>query len=350
LTSEEVEHHVRQLRSSRRAEPNQVAAALGAQGGGVERVVAIIEGSLAAADLPASTFESVGTGRCQAAQLDESAHAGENAKSLETEGGTCLAQSCSHSLRVIETVVHSEQPAQINEREAAEFTAVQHADFVARILGWTSHGVLPDFEKPEDVGANCEFPGGGDPIVLGKLNRIPKALREELSTGASLRACRDALEAAGYPWKLLSGTLVFVHPWQYRAAVSSLSFHELRPYNIIFSESIGYLLEEALARCKGSWMTACAPIHERIVSASQDGAMSDAETVDIDRGQMFSDVDDHPERELQWVACVQRTFLCLTPRFTSQETNVTSSTTDVNCSSLANPRFIASHREPLWHS
>jgi hypothetical protein len=109
LTPEEVEQHVRQLRSSRREEPNQVAAAFGAQGGGVERVVAIIEGSRAAADLPASTFESVGTGirrldselqdralsnsnnslgvsTRQVAQLDEPAHAGEEATGSEVEG------------------------------------------------------------------------------------------------------------------------------------------------------------------------------------------------------------------------------------------------------------------------
>ena len=47
-------HWVEQLQQSRREEPAQVAAALEAQGGGVLRGVAIIEGSLAAADLPGS--------------------------------------------------------------------------------------------------------------------------------------------------------------------------------------------------------------------------------------------------------------------------------------------------------
>jgi hypothetical protein len=62
LTREEVEHHVRQLHASRREEPGQVAAALEAQGGGVPRTIAMIERSLAPVDLPACTFESIGTG------------------------------------------------------------------------------------------------------------------------------------------------------------------------------------------------------------------------------------------------------------------------------------------------
>jgi len=253
------------------------------------------------------------------------------------------------SLPVIENISHSEQAAEIDEREASEFTSLQHADFVARTLGWTSGGDVDRCESVEDV-ANCELLENGDQIILGKLNRMPKALREELSKGASLRACRSALEVAGFSWKVLSGAFVFVHPWQYRAVVASLSFNELRPYNVIFSESLGYLIEETLSRYKGSWMTACAPVHGRKVSDSQIGAISDVDSVVSDCAQFSDNGDDGCEHEWQWVVCVQRTFLCVVPKHFSLETNVTSSTTGVHCSGLANPRLVSSERDFLWQS
>jgi len=139
-----------------------------------------------------------------------------------------------------------------------------------------------------------------------------------------------------------------VHPCQYRAAISALSFYELRPYHVVFSESLGYLLEETLAHYKGSWMTTCAPVHERIASASQVGATSDAESVECEQGQMLGDITHSSEQDRQWVMCVQRTFVCLAHRCASLETHVTSSTTDAHCSSLTNPRIVASQREFLW--
>merc|ERR1712151_529952 len=149
-----------------------------------------------------------------------------------------------------------------------------------------------------------------DQIVVGKLNRISKALREELSHGASLRACRNALEDAGHSWRLLSGTLVFVHPWQYRAAVSALSLTELRPYHIVFAESLGYLLEETMAHCKGSWMAACSTVHEHEASASQigDGVQSATSNYKSTVGEENGDANEGSEKDTHWVVSVVRTF------------------------------------------
>jgi hypothetical protein len=176
-----------------------------------------------------------------------------------------------------------------------------------------------------------------------------KDLRAELSQGSSLRACRDALEAAGHPWKLLSGTLVFVHPAQYRAAISALSLCELRPYHIVFADSLGYLIDETLAHFKGSWMAACAPVpEEQIASASQVGATSDSDFADGDQPHLVDETSGASEQDIEWVVSVHRTFLCLVPACASLEAHVTSSSADAHCSGHINPRILALQRASLW--
>jgi hypothetical protein len=343
-------HWVEQLQQSRREEPAQVAAALEAQGGGVLRGVAIIEGSLAAADLPGSTFESVGfSGR----RSQRRAHGCSAWKSTTDAGGLmhCHSSESSAPVRpnvtqpfssVIQNVSHVEQPAEIDEREAAEFVALQHAGFIERNLGRRSSDDHVDCEAKES---------DEDRVILGKVNRMPKSLRTELSDGASLRSCREALDAAGHPWKLLSGTLVFVHPWQYRAVISALSCGELRPHHVIFSESLAYLLEETLARYKGSWLTACAPVKESLSSASQVGMSSELESVHEAQGDTFVSTNTgqaDTEHEDHLLMCVQRTFVCLVYRCAALEKHVTASATDAHCLGSTNPRVLALEREDLW--
>lgn len=350
-----------------------MAGALEARGGGVLRSVAIIEGSLAAADLPASTFESIGTGARRGAELQHqsiegtvAADVNQAAQSFLSHLGTLSEQSsmadfgeCRHSLldqvspvSVIENIAHLEPAAEINEHEAAQVAAMQHVGFVERNLGQVLIDQDRDFGvSAEDSGSNCELPDlpeKDDRIIIGKLNRLPKSLREELSGGASLRACRNALEAAGHPWKLLPGALVFVHPRQYRAVVSALSFDEIRPYHVIFSESLRYLLEETLARCKGVWFTACVPLYEHIGSMSEFGDASDVEPVVGNQWPLCDINDDESEHEGDWIVCIQRSFLCLAHRCISLEKRVTSSARDEHQSYSANPRIVALQREFLW--
>jgi hypothetical protein len=252
---------------------------------------------------------------------------------------------------VIQSIAHTEQPAEIDEREAAEFVALQHAGFVERNLGRTSSDDQVDCESKEDHDAGSQSPEEEDRVILGKLNRMSKELRAELSDGASLRSCRDALEAAGHPWKLLSGTLVFVHPWQYRAVISALSCDELRPHQVVFAESLAYLLEETLARYKGSWLTACAPVKESIASASQVGTASEAGSIQDVQSSVFHGMKaghESAEDEDKLVMCVQRTFVCIVHRLGSLERHVTASSTDAHCPGFAKPRIVASERERLW--
>lgn len=356
---EAAELAMHQIRARRREEPGQVAAVLEAQGGGVPRSVALFEGSLRAADLPASTFESIGTGSRQTSQQQpetlSSAHFllgsgvaglscsrgahGEASDPSWPEGVQHIAQDCHASSHVIQSIEHSERAAEIGEREAAEFAAVQHADFVERNLG----------RMPTDVSGPGDSVENAEQVILSKLNRIPKALRVELFEGASLRSCRHALEAAGHPWRHISGALLFVHPWQYEATLSALMCYELRPYHVVFAESFGYLLEEALARYKGSWMTTTAVVNEHVVVASRVGTASDAQSVD--KGVDLGEVCDHgDEDEGRCELRIQRTFVCLVPQCTSGETHVTASTTDMHCSGSANPRIVASLRDSMWQS
>lgn len=350
LSREEVEHHVSQLRTSRREEPTQVAAALEAQGGGVERMVSMIERYEAPVDLPASTFESIGTGVRGSQGTIEVREGLHDEESLAS--GMEVAQDCLQDeepfLPVIESVSHFEQAAEIDEQEAAEFAAVQHADFIERNLGRACVDSNDSMDCKEDEDCHCAATDR-DQIMLGKLNRISKALREELSCGASLRACRDALETAGYPWRLLSGTLVFVHPCQHRAVISALSLCELRPYHIIFAESLGYLIEETLARYKGSWMAMASPVCEHETSTSQLGALSDAKTIDCEEeDDVVDENDDRTDHDLECVMRVERTFVCLHP-CVSLETQMTSSTTDAHCLGKTNPRVVALKRVSQWH-
>jgi hypothetical protein len=84
-------------------------------------------------------------------------------------------------------------------------------------------------------------------IYFSKLNRNSKALRHAFCAGLSLQSCRSELESHGHNWKLLTGTLVFVHPMVYRDVMAQLNGMTLQPDEIIFSEAFEYLVEETMA-------------------------------------------------------------------------------------------------------
>jgi len=360
-TPDQVEQHVRELRVSRRQEPLQVAAALEAQGGGVLRGVAIMEGLLTAEDPAASTFESIGNGRRRTAAVSKMALSSSSSSNPDAQsrqsGSTQLARHSKSDEcceQVIQNVMHSEQAARIDEQEAAQFAELQYAGFIERNLGRIASDDATDPDEV-DVESEPQQAEDHDHIVLGKLNRMSKALRTELSEGASLRFCRDALEAAGHSWKLLSGTLVFVHPSQYRTVMSALSCFELRPYHIVFAESLGYLLEETLARYKGSWLASSIPVQENIENTSEVGMASESGTSipEEDEGTSWANalktgVQESHMEDGKLVMCVQRTFVCIVHQSTKLENHVTASAGDAHCNTVTNPRVIAPQRTSLW--
>ena len=87
-------------------------------------------------------------------------------------------------LVVIDSIEHVEPLATIDEHEASQFAAVQHAGFIERNIGGMA-----------DEAACYADDRVEEPIFLCQLNRQPAELRKALSEGAPLRPCRDALEA-----------------------------------------------------------------------------------------------------------------------------------------------------------
>lgn len=118
---------------------------------------------------------------------------------------------------------------------------------------------------------------------------------------------------------------------------------ELRPYHVVFSESIGFLLEESLARCKGAWLTMVVPVQSKGCNESKEGNISHEDAVEQDPlgDEDVTDVRD-PKSTLHyhdyWEVFVQRTFVCVADRHAMLELPLTASTTDAHCSSSANPR------------
>jgi len=115
----------------------------------------------------------------------------------------------------------------------------------------------------------------------------------------------------------------------------ALSSADLWPDHIIFTESLEYLVEEALLRSKGVWMRSRAPISE---SSSRVATVSSEEVEGISKDSE----DDEAELWDEWVAAVKicRTFICLVPQSISRESIVTKSSTDGHFPNLTNPRSL----------
>jgi len=89
-------------------------------------------------------------------------------------------------------------------------------------------------------------------IFISTLNRRPVDLVAVLQQ--LLLPCTRRLETAGFNWQHDTGCLIFVHTYQYESVVRALQDCTLRPSHVIFTESLEYLVEDALAqiheRCK----------------------------------------------------------------------------------------------------
>jgi len=146
----------------------------------------------------------------------------------------------------IDHVLHSEPAEHINELEAGLIVAEQEAGFIERRI--ESLGVV-GIDSPEAVTDDDASSTHIDieKVHIVKLSRNPKELRGAFCEGRPLQSCRSALESHGHPWKLVTGTLVFVHPKIYREVMRALNGMKLQPSNIVFSEAFESVVDEALS-------------------------------------------------------------------------------------------------------
>jgi len=132
--------------------------------------------------------------------------------------------------------------------------------------------------------------------------------------------------------------------------IRTLGCHDLRPYHVVFSESLGYLVEEALACNKGSWMKTSELVDDQDRNSTQVGSLSDAGSVEDGPGEKH-EIEEHAEGrggDWCWELCTRSTFISLVPHYTFAETQMTASTTDVHCTRSINPRILASRFEKRW--
>lgn len=113
----------------------------------------------------------------------------------------------------IQSVAHGEAPTEIDEEEAASVTAVQEAGFIERLV---VSGEPQTTTEPEAVAEE-------EAVYLLHMNRTSRLMTASLAEGPGLQRCREALSAEGHNFRLLSGTMVFVEPWQYRKVMHALN-------------------------------------------------------------------------------------------------------------------------------
>merc|ERR1712008_380224 len=172
-----------------------------------------------------------------------------------------------------------------------------------------------------------------DRIFICTLNRRPKELVPTLQL--FFKTCTDALEAEGHCWKLFEGSLIFVHPHQYRSALRSLTGLSMFPSNIVIAESLEHLLEEALAGIgKGAWAKHREPLH-----VQEDSELASCgERVDTEvEMQTCSEPEDAFQDETSMVLVERRTFLTYVPALLDSA-SVVQSTTEAASSNGLNPR------------
>jgi hypothetical protein len=225
-------------------------------------------------------------------------------------------------------IVHEDPPAILCPEEAANVNALQWVTAIAHSVHRTGAETAACAGEAEDgppvaSESDLEFPAMSDEkeqLILVKLSRNPKLLRQALCEGAPLQPARQALESEGHCFKDVRGACIFVHPWQYRSAIQALGNVELQPDHIIFSESFEYLVEETLAPFMEPFMergrTPCKSRFQLRMADNVSIAASSGESPLLpSRG---NDTDGEDESEfLDWEDCevvVQRTFIAMVPR------------------------------------
>jgi hypothetical protein len=227
-------------------------------------------------------------------------------------------------VQVIEMVAHVDPPAATDPAEAALVSQQQWASSLEH------RGTTP---APALDGASEAFETCSEEVVLLDFNRRPKEMNDLLAKGSPLRACREALEREGHNWKLLSSTMVFVHPSQYRDVMKALNGRSLRPSHVVVSSSFEYLVEESLSEIgKGAWAKTRSSLVLQRCIVSETGATvgSSHERRTLERlGK---------DQELCAVALeIKRTFLCMAPAL-RRAASVAQSTTEAHSGCGLNPR------------
>jgi len=216
-------------------------------------------------------------------------------------------------------IQHLEMATGVDPIEAALTADAQLASFIAEGR-FPGQGAVTEADSDEGVEWVPD-----ERVFLLDINRPSKGMCDALDDGRPLRACRDALDVAGHPWKLLTGTRVFVHPEQYRAVMRALNGQTILSWHVVMTQSLEHLVEESLAGIgKGAWARDRTALEMRASGtavATTGSASSDAE----------------PSYQFE----VKRTFLCVTacPR---PAATVAQSTTEAHENAVVNPRRVVS--------
>merc|ERR1712032_132124 len=219
--------------------------------------------------------------------------------------------------------------------------ALWEAAVESRIASLPSGQLFSDATGISD-GENQRHSNEPEKVFLGKLNRIPGELLKEFAEGASLRPCRDALLAEGLPWKLGSGAMIFVYPWQHSQVMVALGDKKLHPDHVVFTESVEHLVAEVLEPHK-SWMRARSSLDAGIASRNVASSSSRDSGRDADAGSDGGrgSGPNNGEFAAPWapLVIVERSFLCLASPPVGHDSAVTVSSIDAH-SPGANPRRV----------
>jgi len=240
--------------------------------------------------------------------------------------------------RVIEDIQHTEPPLVVEENEAGVVAMQTWASMVERHLGTV-------LISNENANANEDPALVLDEIFILQFNRRPNEFFDALGNGVALRCCRQALSDNGHAWRLITGTMVFVHPWQYHQVMQALKGRELKRSQLVVATSLEHLVEESIAGIgHGVWanqrqsLVAVSDAHPSTTSVAAEPGSDDADHVELNR-MIF-------ERDVDWTAwpdmAITRSFICSAPRLLRSAT-VVQSTTEMNSRNGRNPRRAAAH-------
>lgn len=182
-----------------------------------------------------------------------------------------------------------------------------------------------------------------DEIVLLDFNRRPKEMFDALGEGLPLDNCRKALSDDGHSWRLITGTMAFVYPWQYRYVMEALNDRELKRSQVVVARSLEHLVEESIVGIgRGVWasqrqeLAAISDTDEGCSSVAVVSSDDDVDHTGLNRA-IF-------EKDAHWTTWpdleVTRCFICPAPRLPSV-TIVVQSTTGVDSRKGRNPRRVS---------
>ena len=216
---------------------------------------------------------------------------------------------------VIQYIEHHEPPAERVPELAAMQVEQDWADHVEALI--RTHRPEAQQENQENT-AHTE-----DSVYLLEYQRHSDKFQRALVSGMYLESCRSALMKAGFQWLHESGAKIFVHPWQFEATMATIAQQglPLRPYDVIVSESLEYLVQASLSDIP-----------------CRDGAR--VKTRQVLEPAVYTDESqpDTEDENLVMTLVIARTFLCAVPRLRACD-SVTQSTTEAHRGGL-NPRRV----------